>query len=142
MGLTGYYRDYLSHYAEIAAPLHDLTKKGKPNCVVWGDREENAFAVLKEKLLCKPLLKLPDMQKPFVLRTDASDLGLGAVLLQTHDGELFPVNYASRRLSNSEKNYSRIEHECLAIIWALKKFELCLYGGEFICKLIMNYLCI
>ena len=132
LGLTGYYRDYLPHYAEIAAPLYDLTKKGKPNRVVWGDREENAFAVLKEKLLCKPLLKLPDMQKPFVLWTNASDLGLGAVLLQTHDGELFPVSYASRRLSNSEKNYSTIERECLAIIWALKKFEIYLYGGEFI----------
>ena len=132
LGLTDYYRDYLPHYAEIAAPPYDLTKKGKPNCIVWGDREENAFVVLKEKLLCKPLLKLPDMQKPFVLRTDASDLGLGTVLLQTHDEELFPVSYASRRLSNSEKNYSTIERECLAIIWALKKFEIYLYGGEFI----------
>ena len=71
------------------------------------------------------------MQKFFVLRTDASDVGLGAVLLQTQDVELFPVSYASRRLSNSEKNYSKIESKYLAIIWALKKFEIYLYGSEF-----------
>ena len=59
-----------------------------------------------------------------MLRTDASDLGLGAVLLQTHDGELFPMSYASRKLSNSEKKYSTIERECLAIMWTLKKFEI------------------
>ena len=63
------------------------------------------------------------MQKPFVLRTDASDLGLGAVLLLTHDRELFPVSYANRRLSILEKNYSTIERECLAIIWARERIK-------------------
>ena len=142
LGFTDYYCDYLPHYAKIAAPPYDLTKKGKPNRIVWGDREENAFVVLKEKLLCKPLLKLPDMQKPFVLRTDASDLGLDTVLLQTHEEELFPVSYASRRLSNSEKNHSTIERECLAIIWALKSLKFICTVVNLFCKPIMNHLCI
>ena len=66
-----------------------------------------------------------------MLRTDASQDGIGAALLQEHDGEKCPVLYASRKLLEREKSYSVVEKECLAIVWAVKKFEPYLYGKEF-----------
>ena len=74
---------------------------------------------------------LPDVNKEFVLRTDASDIGLGATLLQNRDGHIFPVAYASRKLLDREKRYSVKERECLGIVWGIKKFALCLYSKQF-----------
>ena len=67
----------------------------------------------------------------FSLRTDASDVGLGAVLLQYHNEISFPVRYASRKLQGAEKNYSTIEKECLAIVFAVQRFKFYLLGREF-----------
>ena len=132
LGITGYYRNYIPNYSTIAAPLTDLTKKNAPNTVVWGEPQELAFRSLKNHLTSYPVLRLPDMTKQFVLRTDASDVGIGAVLMQEHDGELFPVSYASRKLLSREKRYSVIERECLALVWAVQKFQLYLYGKSFV----------
>jgi hypothetical protein len=77
------------------------------------------------------VLRLPDPDKRFILRTDASDDGLGAVLMQEHDGKLHPVSYASKKLSGPERNYSTMEKECLAIIWGIRKFERYLQGVTF-----------
>ena len=74
---------------------------------------------------------LPDVNKEFVLRTDASDIGLGATLLQNRDGHIFPVTYASRNLLDREKRYFVIESECLRIFRGIKKFALYLYGKQF-----------
>ena len=83
--------------------------------------------------LCnRPILCLPDFDLDFILRTDASDFGLGAVLMQEHNGLKFPVCYASRKLLGREMGYSVIEIECLSIIWAIQKFESYLYGREFL----------
>ncbi len=132
LGLTGFYREYIPGYSGIAVPLTDLTKKGKPNKVEWGQSQEEAFQMLKRKIAAKPVLRLPDLSKPFVLRTDASDLGIGAVLLQEHSGVLFPVAYASKKLLAREKAYSTMEKECLAIVWAVRKFRVYLYGAPFV----------
>ena len=132
LGLTGFYREYIPAYAEIAVPLTDLTKKGKPNLVEWDRSHDEAFRTLKHKIAMKPVLKLPDTEKPFVLRTDASDLGVGAMLMQEHEGKLFPVAYASKKLLARERAYSIMEKECLAIVWAVKKFRVYLYGAPFV----------
>ncbi|XP_067939845.1 LOW QUALITY PROTEIN: uncharacterized protein [Watersipora subatra] len=132
LGLTGYYREFVPNYAVIASPLSDLTKKGQPNKVIWTDAQEKAYRKLRATITEKPVLKLPDITKQFTLRTDASDTGLGAVLLQEHDRKIFPVSYASRKLLDRERNYSTIEKECLAIVWAVKKYLPYLYGVEFI----------
>ena len=132
LGLTGYYRNYIPNYSTVAAPLTDLTKKGSPNKVVWGEAQERAYESLRNHLTNYPVLKLPDMSKQFVLRTDASDIGLGACLMQEHDNEMFPVAFASKKLSKRERAYSVIERECLAIVWAVQKFQLYLYGREFV----------
>ena len=79
----------------------------------------------------KPILQLPDSSKVFILRSDASDLALGAVLLQDHNVPM-PVAYASRKLLDREKRFSAVQKECLAIIWAIEKFKHYLFGKEFI----------
>ena len=131
LGTTNYYRKFIPNYSAIAAPLTDRLKNKEPNQVRWDETEERAFHALKLKLCNFPILRLPDLTKKFVLRTDASDTGVGAVLLQEHENEKFPVSYASRKLLDREKSYSVIEKECLAIIWAIQKFEAYLYGNEF-----------
>lgn len=78
------------------------------------------------------ILYLPDSTKSFVPRTGASDIGLGAVLMQEHIQKLFPVSYASRKLSLRERRYSTIERECLAIVWLIGRFRTYLYSREFL----------
>ena len=123
---------YISQYATIAAPLSNLTKKGCPQKVVWRESQEQAFMTLNKYLTSKPVLRLPDMDKSFILRTDASNSGVGAVLLQEHEGELHPISYASKKLSERETRYSTMERECLALVWAVKKFQVYLYGKNFV----------
>ena len=77
-------------------------------------------------------MRLPDFNKPFILRTDASKVALGAALFQAHPDGKFPVAYASRKLLPREARYSVIERECLAVVWALQKFQQYLYGKQFI----------
>ena len=132
IGLTGYYREFIPNYATIAALLTDLTKKGQPTKVVWGKPQEKAYIALKTQLMSKPILRLPESANTFVLRTDASNKGIGAVLLQYHEDKLFAVGYYSRKLSERESKYSTIEQECLAIVWAVRKLKIYLYGREFI----------
>ena len=131
LGLAGYYRKFIPSFAEVAAPLTDLTKKGCPNKVDWKPEHEKAFTLLKDKLTQGPILRIPDFDRPFVLGTDASDSGIGAVLLQKFDDGTFPIMYASKKLLKREQNYSVIERECLAIVFGIKKFQKYLYGREF-----------
>ena len=128
-GLVGYYRD---HIADIIYPLTELTKKGKPNTVQWGPEQEHAFNTLKRKLISRPILQLPDFSKSFIIQVDASGYGVGAALLQRYQGQLLPVAFASRRLLPREQAYATIEKECLAVVFAVKKFKQYIYGKEFI----------
>ena len=116
MGLTGYYRDFIPNFAALAVPLSDLTRKGQPNKVEWGEAQEKAYQSIKALLRKEPVLRLPNPGKTSFLQTDASDDGIGAVLMQDDDGKLFPVSYGSKKLSSAELNYSTIEKECLAIV--------------------------
>lgn len=131
LGLTGFYREFIPNYAGLAAPLTNLTKKGARNDVEWEEEHEAAFSHLKQLLAEPPILMAPDLGKEFTLRTDASDASLGAVLLQERDGVLHPVAYASRKLSRAEKNFATIERECLALVWAVGRFTIYLYGRKF-----------
>ena len=132
LGLVGFYRRYIPNFSTIAAPLTDLTKKGKSNKVEWGSAQERAFNSLKECLIKAPVLRLPDFSRSFVLQTDASDEGLGAILYQDFEDGRFPVAFASRKLLAREKVYAAIEKECLGLVWAVKKFQTYLYGTEFL----------
>ena len=96
--------------------------------VKWGDSQEWAFNEIKHLLSSEPILKLPDLNKEFILQTNASNRSLGGCLLQEHDGVRHPMLYASRKLLPQEQNYSVGEREALAIIWTVDKFHRYLYG--------------
>lgn len=131
IGMSGYYSRFIPNYAAIAAPLTDLTRSHAPNRVQWGPAQDAAFATLKSRLANAPILRLPDLSKHFILRCDASDVGIGAVLMQENDGVKHLVCYASSKLQPREVKYATIE-ECLALVWALGKFQVNLYGVEFL----------
>ena len=131
LGLVGYYRDHIPTFAEITAILSDLLKKGMSEQVQWKAAQERAYSLLKEYLIQEPVLKLPDLTKPFVLRTDASGIRVAAVLLQDNEGKLYPVGYASTKLSLAEAKYPIIEKECLAVGWGIRCFKLYLVGKRF-----------
>ncbi|KAK7092366.1 hypothetical protein V1264_008119 [Littorina saxatilis] len=132
LGMLGFYRRYVPHFSEIALPLTNLTKGKKFEAIEWTPACQEAFERLKETLVSQPVVRLPDPEKAFVLRTDASDVGLGAVLLQADEkGDLQPVSYASKKLIPAEINYSTIEKECLAMVWGIRKFEPYLFGQHF-----------
>ncbi|XP_069108942.1 uncharacterized protein [Argopecten irradians] len=132
LGLAGFYRKFIPNFAVTAVPLTDLTKKGMPNHIIWEDPQERAFETLKKMLATSPILKLPDLEEEFILQTDASDYGIGAILLQKEEDHLLPVAYASRKLKDSERAYAVVEKECLAVVWAVQKFQKYLYGREFV----------
>ena len=132
LGLVGFYRKFIPNFSHIALPLTDLTRKFSPNKILWGESQEIAFRSLKSSLTKSPILKLPNVKDAFFLQTDASDRGVGAVLMQMGSEQKMPIAYASRKLKPSEEHYATIEKECLAIIWAIQKFHNYLYGREFI----------
>ena len=133
LGLTGYYRKFIQEYAEIAAPLTDLTRKNAPNHVQWTAECDSAFNRLKDCLCCEPILRSPDFSLPFVLQTDASGRAIGAVLSQVGgDDEEHPVVYYSRKLLPREEKYSTVEKECLAIIQGIQTFRVYLLGRPFV----------
>ena len=127
LGLASYYRRFVPNFASVAQPLHSLTKKDCP--FVWTPDCQSAFEELKRLLTLAPVLSYPDFQKPFVLETDASGYGLGAVLAQRQeDGVIRPIAYASRSLQAHERNYGITELEGLGVVWAVKHFRPYLYG--------------
>ena len=122
LGLTDYYRKFVNNFAHFTAPLTDLVKKGRPNKVEWMEPQQKAFDELKQALGNAPILRVPDFQQPFIVRSDASNEGLGAMLLQEFKDGLFPIAYASRKLKKNKRNYCTIEKECLAMVFAVKIF--------------------
>ncbi|XP_063293534.1 uncharacterized protein LOC134578463 [Pelobates fuscus] len=132
LGTAGYYRRFVPDYSALAKPLTDLTKKKLPRQVLWSPECEVAFQALKTALVNAPVLVTPDPNKRFIVHTDASMFGLGAVLSQIgEDGGEHPVAYLSRKLLPREVSYATIEKECLALVWALKKLTPYLYGRAF-----------
>ena len=132
LGMAGFYHKFIPNFAHVAAPLSDLTKKGQPNKVKWTESQELAFESLKKALASEPILKLPNIDDNFIVQSDASEYAIGGVLLQYEGDMKLPIAYASRKLKAAEKNYSVIEKECLAIVWAIQKFSRYLYGKEFL----------
>ncbi|XP_036346322.1 uncharacterized protein LOC118755602 [Rhagoletis pomonella] len=123
-----WYRRFIPNFADVAKPLSQLTKKNAK--WRWSAEEQNAFDRLKDLLSSPPVLQQVDETKPFILKTDASDYALGAVLLQGENEEEHPIEYARRLLLAAERNYSTTEREALAIVWALQKFRGYVEGSE------------
>ncbi|CAM5173134.1 unnamed protein product [Eretmochelys imbricata] len=110
----------------------ELCRKRKPDKVVWTKQCQRALCALKETLIQSLVLVDPDFNKPFLVFTDASDMGLGAVLMQTDTkGERHPIVYLSKKLLPREQHYAAMEKERLAMVWALKKLQPYLFGRHF-----------
>ena len=122
LGLAGYYRRFIRNFSKIASSLTALTQKGKP--YVWGTKQEDAFQTLKDMLCDAPILTLPEGTEDFVVYCDASNQGLGCVLMQR--GKV--IAYASRQLKTNEKNYTTHDLELGAVVFALKIWRHYLYG--------------
>lgn len=129
LGLCAYYRRFIADFARIASPLTRLTRDDV--AFVWNDEQERAFNDLRRRLQTPPVLAHFDDAAPTMLHTDASNVGLGAVLVQWQDNAERVIAYASRTLTRAEANYSTTEKECLAVIWATLKFRPYLYGRPF-----------
>ena len=133
LGLTGYYSKFVPNYANIAAPLTDMTRKRVTNKLKWTTTSKQAFDQLKAKLVSAPILQAPNFELAFVLQTDASDYGIGAVLAQIDpQGNEHPIRYLSRKMTDTELRYTVSEKECLAIVWAIRKLYVYLYAKPFI----------
>lgn len=130
LGMTNYYRRYVDQYAKTAKPLYTLCKKDIP--FMWNQACEEAFCNLKEKLITSPVLIYPNFKQTFIVTTDASDYAVGAVISQGDIPHDRPIQYFSKTLGPAQINYSVIEKELLAIVWAIENFRHYLYGREFL----------
>ena len=130
LGMASYYRKFIPNYSRITEPINRLLKK---NCkFIWTVDCENNFRQIKSLLINPPILIYPNFAKKFFVTTDASGVGLGAVLSQVGDDNLeHPICYASRLLNVAEKNYCATELECLGVVWAIDQFRPYVYGRTF-----------
>ena len=132
VGLCSYYRRFIEGFAHIASPLHALTKVGIP--FDWTTECQMAFEMLKGLLTSPPILAYPDEKKPFILDTDASDVGIGAILSQVQGGQERVIAYASRSLAKAERGYCVTRKELLAVVYFVKFFKHYLYGTKFLLR--------
>lgn len=124
LGTASWYRRFIPQFSTVAGPLNKLTsnKKNSPP-FLWSPEADKAFIDLKSKLVQAPVLACPDFTHPFEVHTDASNFGIGAMLVQSIDGVEHPVAYMSRSLSKPERNYSTTEREALAVLIALEHWR-------------------
>jgi hypothetical protein len=131
LGMVNFFHKFIPRLADLAAPLNSLRKQGVE--FVWGKPQQEAFEVLKQAIAQPPVLRMADFGKQFIVQTDASNVALGAVLLQEVDGIRQPIAYASRTLSGQERKASSIyELECLGVLFATEKFRKYIEHQEFV----------
>ena len=158
LGLAKYYRKFIKDFAKIAKPLNELTKGSRSEPLKirdgikmkrkkseaekskkdeefmknWEEEQEEAFKKLKETLIMAPVLIYPNFEKEFILYTDASKIALGAILHQKgEDNKEHVIAYENKTLGPAEQNYHTTELECLAVVWAIEKFDYYLEGNKF-----------
>jgi hypothetical protein len=124
LGLTGYYRKFVRNYGPIAAPLTELLKKGNFG---WNPKANAAFETLKTAMVTTPVLALPDFSEKFIVETDASDYGIGAILSQRGR----PIAYLSKALGPTKRAWSIYSKEMLAIMEAIRAWRTYLLGSKF-----------
>jgi len=132
LGLTSYYRKFVSAFAGIAAPLYALA--GTYQVFKWTENCKQAFEDLKEMLISSPVLAMPRDSDPFVLDTDACYVSIGAVLLQVQDGHERVIAYASCTLSRPERNNCVTRKKLLAVVHYAKTFRQYLLGRQFLIR--------
>ncbi|GJP72440.1 hypothetical protein CLOP_g3172 [Closterium sp. NIES-67] len=128
LGFVNYVRRFIPNMAGLSAPLTDRLKDH--DCFWWGEKQQAAFDQLKIALTSPPILRISDPNRPYEVVTDASDIAIGAVLLQDFGDGLQPVAYESRKLQGAEKNYTVHDTEMLAIVHAFKTWRCYLTGAD------------
>ncbi|BHF68967.1 hypothetical protein SprV_0301200800 [Sparganum proliferum] len=130
MGLVSYYGPFITGLHSLKPPLSRLLCKDVE--FVWSPECQKAFDAIKTKICDSTMLSHFEADKETIVQADASDYGLGGVLLQKDaDGRVQPIMHAARSLTKEERNYSQIEKEALAIIFAVQRFHLFIYGRPF-----------
>ena len=124
LGMINYMAKFLPKLSGLSEPLRNLTKEETQ--FIWSDVPEDAFSKLKEMLTEPPLLRYYDLEEEVTIESDSSDYGMGALLLQAGRS----VAFASRTLTETERRYSQIEKECLALVFACNRFDHYLYGRK------------
>ncbi|UYV66676.1 hypothetical protein LAZ67_4002521 [Cordylochernes scorpioides] len=127
--MCSYYRKFIKGFSKIADPLTSLIKKNVP--FTWTENQEKAFQTLKVALINPPILGHFDPNAITYIHSDASNIGLGATLVQKFGDKEKVISYSSRTLSKPEQNYSTTEKECLAVVWSMSKLRPYLYGRHF-----------
>ncbi|CAI7808421.1 unnamed protein product [Closterium sp. NIES-53] len=128
LGFVNYVRRFVPDMAKLTAQLTDLLRKGVE--YTWGGKERDAFSALKKLVCSPPVLHIADPRRPFEPVTDASDIAMGAVLLQDFGNSLQPITYESRKLHPPERNYPIHDREMLAIVHAFKVWRCYLTGAD------------
>ena len=139
LGMASFFRRFVKNFSLISKPLSDLTKKNVK--FVWGESQEKAFRALQNALVTAPVLRHFSETADIEIHTDASDYGIGAVIMQRADDALHPVAYASRRLNTAEEKYNTTLKECLGIIFAIKTFRSYIWGRPFVIYVDHHSLC-
>lgn len=130
LGLAGWYRRFINNFSSIVYPITEVLSTKKK--FSWTTEVQKSFQEIKNLLTSAPILVNPDFSKKFYLHCDASDYGIGAVLVQLDDnGEEKPIAFMSKKLNTAQRNYSVTERECLAALEAIKKFRCYLELQEF-----------
>ncbi|UYV64552.1 K02A2.6-like, partial [Cordylochernes scorpioides] len=129
LGLVNYYGKFIPNLPDLLRPLHELLHK--KNCWSWTKEYEEAIEKCKSSITSERVLVPYDTTLPLFLATDASQIGIGAVLSHVIGGQERPIMFASGTLSGAERNYSQIEREALAIIYGVTKFHQFIYGRRF-----------
>lgn len=131
IGMVGWYRRFIPDFATIVSPITDLLKKIHANKFKWTEAADKSFNLLKTVLISAPVLSTPDFTIPFVIHCDASDAGVGAVLVQGSGDSERVIAYMSQKLTSAQTKYTTTEKECLAVILAVEKFRPYIEGTKF-----------
>ena len=130
LGMAGYYRKFCKNFSTVAEPMTQLLKKDQS--FVWTRECQDSFNKIKSLLISAPVLATPNFSKPFILTIDASNVGMGAVLMQEDShGIDHPLTYFSYKFKESQRNYSTSEKDTLALLLALKHYDFYVSAAQF-----------
>ena len=129
LGTTGFYLKCVKDFSDVVEPIRRLLKSGAK--FVWNEEQQAAFLEIKRRIIEAQPLAIFDPSKEIIVATDASDVGVGGVLLQNHSGREIPVAYTSASLTETQKRYSTGEKEALACLYAIEKWHVLLWGRRF-----------